>query len=275
MRGLITAWRARSSTVSGSSRCSLAQSSDEPRPREPLAASGCSMYWALPAFSVRRDDEPPRESVRDPGPVVIPDDVQAQVQSGCCSGGGKDLAVVGVEDVGLDPDGWPSPGELAGVHPVSCDGAAVKQPGGGEDEGAGADGGNPRTTGIGGAQGLQGRFRHIVLLGGAARNDHRVRLAQLIQPERTVEEQPLGGADRPSWTAHNCSSYHQGTGMDHGCIGKYARWPGKIAGMSGYGFQVSASEFRHRHRAITRRGHPAQRTRHISASGSGRGRSVP
>lgn len=26
------AWRARSSTVSGSSRCSLAQSSDEPRP---------------------------------------------------------------------------------------------------------------------------------------------------------------------------------------------------------------------------------------------------
>jgi hypothetical protein len=41
------------------------------------------------------------------------------------------------------------------VHPVGGDGAAVKQPGGGEDEGAGADGGDPRTAVVGGAQGLQ------------------------------------------------------------------------------------------------------------------------
>ena len=94
--------------------------------------------------------------------MVITDDVQAQVQSGCGSGGGKDLAVVGVEHVGLHPDGWRSPGELAGVHPVGGDGAAVKQPGGGEDEGAGADRGNPRATVVGGAQGLQERFRRIV-----------------------------------------------------------------------------------------------------------------
>src|ERR1022692_2998177 len=37
---------------------------------------------SLAAFPVGRDDQPPGEGVRDPGPVVLPDDVQAQVQAG-------------------------------------------------------------------------------------------------------------------------------------------------------------------------------------------------
>jgi hypothetical protein len=36
----------------------------------------------LPAFPVRRDDQPPGEGVRDPGSVVQPHDVQAQVLAG-------------------------------------------------------------------------------------------------------------------------------------------------------------------------------------------------
>ena len=57
-----------------------------PRPgggRQLRLGQGSFDVLGLSAFPVRGDDEPPGESVRDPGPVIIRDDVQAQVQSGC------------------------------------------------------------------------------------------------------------------------------------------------------------------------------------------------
>ncbi len=91
------------------------------------------------------------------------------------------------------------------MHPVGCRRAAVEQPGGGEREGAGADGGDPGTTVGGRAQSLEQRRRRVVLGVGAGGNDHRVRLDQLIEPEGTVEEQPLSSADG---TVLDCAQLH-------------------------------------------------------------------
>ena len=151
----------------------------------------------LAAFAVRGHDQAAGEHVRDPGPVVLPHDVQAQVQPRRGPGGGEDLPVIDVQHVGFHPDGRPAPGELGGVHPVRGHRAPVEQARGGQGEGAGADRRDPGPAVVGGAQGLKQSGGRVALPVGTGRDDHRLRLAELPQPGRAVEAQPLGRTGRP------------------------------------------------------------------------------
>ena len=58
----------------------------------------------LPAVAVRRDDQPARDGVGDAGAVVPADEVHAQVEAGGAARAGQHVALVDVEDVGVDPD---------------------------------------------------------------------------------------------------------------------------------------------------------------------------
>src|SRR5438128_46715 len=62
--------------------------------------------------------------------------------SGGLAGGGEDVSVVDVEDVGIDGGRWVAPGQFPGVGPV-CGGApAVEQSCRAQNEGARAQGGH-------------------------------------------------------------------------------------------------------------------------------------
>lgn len=109
----------------------------------------------LIACALGGDDHAPGDGCGDGGSVVLADDVKGEVDGGGGSGGGEYLAVVDVEDAGVDLDVGIAGGEFGGPAPMRGDAAAIEQPGFGEDEGSGAEGEDARATPIGEAEGFE------------------------------------------------------------------------------------------------------------------------
>ncbi len=72
---------------------------------------------------------------------VLLDQGKGEVHAGGDAGGGPDRTVIDVDRLGVDVDLWVAAGQLRGGGPVGGGAAAVEQAGGGQGEGAGADGG--------------------------------------------------------------------------------------------------------------------------------------
>ena len=145
VRGLVAARRASTSTVSGSSRCSTAQSRVVRNGSSHLRelGHGCLDELGLATVAVRRHDHAPGDGVGDVGAVVVAHDVEAQVDGGGGAGRGHHVAVDDVEDVRLHADRREPLGEQVGVHPVGGGPAAVEQAGVGEQERAAAEAEDP------------------------------------------------------------------------------------------------------------------------------------
>jgi hypothetical protein len=114
--------------------------------------------------------------------------VQAQVQAG---GGARrgETGVVHVKDIGGHLDGGVAAGEFAGRRPVSRRAQAVQQPGRGEDEGAGTDGGDPGVVARGRADGVQHLRRDRDRDVGQARQDDGVGLRQRFQAAAGAQDE--------------------------------------------------------------------------------------
>ena len=111
----------------------------------------------LAAGAPGRGDQYPRAGVGGRGAVVLPDDVQAQVDSGGHSGRGEDVTVIDVELVRPDDDRGVHPLQTRALLPVGGGRAAVKQPGGGEGERPRADRHQPRSARVSGPERLKHR----------------------------------------------------------------------------------------------------------------------
>jgi hypothetical protein len=111
----------------------------------------------LAAVAVRGDDHLAGQGVGRRSTPLTPHEVQQRVDARGCAGPGDDLPVVDVEDRGVDVHLGEAGGELAGPLPVRGDPLAVQQPGGGQDEGAGAVADDDGATGVGGAEGVEQR----------------------------------------------------------------------------------------------------------------------
>lgn len=136
----------------------------------------------LASLPFERHDGQPGGVGGDRGAVVAADQMQTQVQSGGGTGGGEDLPVVDVEDVRVDVDVRVGGGQQLGRDPVGGGAQPVEQSGGGQREGAGADGGEAGAGGGGRVQrvvdgGREGRRR----VGGSG-DDDGVRARQTVQP---------------------------------------------------------------------------------------------
>ncbi len=91
--------------VQSSSRRSRRMSSSGPtRPRR-SARDGAGDILRLAALAMRRQHQPARDGVGDLGAEILADDVEAEVDAGGRTGGGQHVAVIDIEDVGLDRDG--------------------------------------------------------------------------------------------------------------------------------------------------------------------------
>lgn len=128
----------------------------------------------------------------DGGAVVALDHVQAQVHAGGGAGGGQDLAVVDEQDVGVDVDGGVAAREQAGGFPVGGGLEAVEDAARGQDEGAGADGGDAGTLGVGVADQVEDVVRDTVGRVGQARDDEGVGAARGVQAVADVQVVGVG-----------------------------------------------------------------------------------
>lgn len=103
----------------------------------------------LATIAVWWHDELTGHEVGDVGPVVLPDDVEPQVDARRRAGGGEDAVVVHVEDGWVELDLGEALCELLGVAPVCGRTAAVEEPGGSEGKGAGAERDDASTAVVG------------------------------------------------------------------------------------------------------------------------------
>ncbi len=138
VRGDISDLRARVSTSRSSSRWPMIHSSSGPKVSLSQSGTARSMNWACPpsrcgGTTIRR-----AAVAATPGAVEVAHQVQRRVDAGRRAGAGEDVAVVAVEDVGLDLGLGVQLLEEAGVAPVGGALAAVEDAGRAELEGAGA-----------------------------------------------------------------------------------------------------------------------------------------
>src|SRR5699024_4925953 len=99
----------------------------------------------LSTAAVGGGDQAPRGMVRCCDPEFSPQDVQTEVDSGGCAGGGEYAALVDEEHVLLHLHLRVGVRERARVVPVGGRPAAVQQSGGGQGESTGGDGRQPRS----------------------------------------------------------------------------------------------------------------------------------
>lgn len=128
--------------------------------------------------------------VRGDGRAVVPaDHVQAHVEGRGRARRGEELAVVDIEDVRVDGHRGVQGRQVPGREPVGRGAQSVQQAGGGQDEGADADRGDPGAVRGRGAQclGHTGRQRSGGVLGPG--QDDRVRLGQRLQPVRGAQRE--------------------------------------------------------------------------------------
>ena len=156
----------------------------------------------LPAVAVRRDDVPARDRGRRVGAAVPADDVQAEVEAGGQPGGREDVAVVDVEDVGVDLDRRELPRELVGEGPVRRRAPAVEQAGVGEDERARADRHHARAPGVGGGERVERGALPGDTVRRASAGDDEVGVLERLEARRDVHRHPgrrsSPGRGRPS-----------------------------------------------------------------------------
>ncbi len=140
---------------------------------------------------MRRHHRAARDVLRDGGAVVPPYHVQAQVDAGGDARGGEHVAVVGVQDVRVEPHVRVEPAEPIALQPVGRGGAAVEQPRRREHERARADrhepGPRPDPGNRGGELGFEpripgGRVRAVRPGGVRRRYHHGVRRLQHLGP---------------------------------------------------------------------------------------------
>lgn len=106
----------------------------------------------LPALPFQRHHGQPRRIGGDGGPVVLTDHVEAEVHAGGRSGRGEDLAVVDVQDGGVDLDVRVGGGQEVGRDPVRGGPQPVQEPRGRQRERARADRRDARAVLGGGPQ---------------------------------------------------------------------------------------------------------------------------
>ena len=151
----------------------------------------------LAAVPVRRHDHPARDRVGHRGAVVQPDQMQAGVNPRGRAGAGDDLAVVDVQDIGIDLDQRIALRKLGGPQPVGGGPAAVQQAGRGQHERPGAVAEHAATAPGEVAEcrqhGLGGRYGRLA----PAHHDAEVRGAEPVQAGVDHDRQADVGADHP------------------------------------------------------------------------------
>jgi hypothetical protein len=149
----------------------------------------------LAAVALGRHDHPAGEGVGHLGAVVDADQVQAQVDARRGAGGRVD-AVAGVDEqhVGVDLDGGVPLGELGGVYPVGRGAAPVEEAGLGQQEGAGAHAHDPAAPLVDRSHVVEHLRRGLVGFRRPHRDDQRVDVVEVVEPERRV--------DRPAAVGH-------------------------------------------------------------------------
>jgi hypothetical protein len=133
----------------------------------------------LAARTLWWDDHAPGDGSGDGSTVILADDVKREVDGGGGSGRSKYLAVVDVEDAGVDVQVRVAGGEFGGPAPVGGDAAAIEQASFSEDEGSGAEGEDARAASIGEAQGFKQGMGDGNNAGAWARNNDDVGLGEI------------------------------------------------------------------------------------------------
>lgn len=119
------------------------------------STSGVSIYCAWPPARWGGHDHAPGDGGGDGGSVVLAHDVERQVDGCSCSGGGEDLPIVDEQDAGIDLDPGVARCQFGGPAPMGGDAPTIQQSGFGQQERAGAEGEDARSTLIGQAQGIE------------------------------------------------------------------------------------------------------------------------
>lgn len=90
----------------------------------------------LTTIAVWRDDETPSYAVGDLGAVILPDDVQAQIDARGAARRSQDPALIDIQGLRLHPDSGIRGAQSVDMHPVGRRSPAVQESGRGEDEDA-------------------------------------------------------------------------------------------------------------------------------------------
>jgi hypothetical protein len=135
----------------------------------------------LPAVALGGHDHAPGYAVGHHPAVILAHQVQAQVDPRGRAGRGEDVVAVHIEHVRRHLHARKPARQERCVAPVGGGAAAVQQAGGGEHEGARADGHQPCSARVGAAQRLRHPPRRVAMNIGRARDDDRVRSLELLE----------------------------------------------------------------------------------------------
>jgi hypothetical protein len=139
-------------------------------------AGGRLHILRLAALAMWRHDHASSNGVGDRSAMVKLDEVQAEIDAGTGPCGGEDVAVVDIEDVGVEFHRGPAARELRGVQLVGGGRPSIEQAGSGEQIDPGADRCDTRTALVGLSQRLQQRLRRCELHGSrTSGHEHGVR----------------------------------------------------------------------------------------------------
>ncbi|MCY1507865.1 hypothetical protein D9M68_421540 [compost metagenome] len=170
----------------------------------------------LPAIPVRRHHHAPRHAVGDLRPVVAAQQMQAAIDGGSRAGGRKDLAVVQVQGLAVQPDLGIAPCKIIAPGPMRGGGAPVQQAGFGQHERAQAQPGDPGAPAVAGAQRLQQGGRRGFFGVPPGRHDEGVGLFQRGKPVLHLDLEPRHGGNEP-WRL----------GADQQAVARHAQ-PGQV-----------------------------------------------
>lgn len=134
-----------------------------------VRSQGLCNELGLPALAMWRNNQMSCHAIGNFASQLLSQHVQAAVDGRCSAGRGQDLAVLEVEDIGVQADARVALGEILGKGPVGRCCTPVQQAGLGEDIGAEAEADHPGAPCMGGDQGVEqcvrGAFGRIVPTG--------------------------------------------------------------------------------------------------------------
>src|SRR5882762_848633 len=93
----------------------------------------------LSARAFERHHRKSRDGRRHLGAEIATNQVNAEIETSCCARRRQHTAVVHVENVRVDIDGWMTTGEIGGAEPMRRGAESVEDARCGQDERAGAD----------------------------------------------------------------------------------------------------------------------------------------
>ena len=134
--------------------------------------------------------------------MVAAHEVQAEVDARGDAGRGEHVALVDVEDAGIDGDRGIALGQLLGVGPVRGGPPAVEQAGVREDEGAGADRGDARAARVGRPQRVEHLCRRRPLRRAQPGTSTVSASASASRPRGTSIAKPVVVGTRPARAPH-------------------------------------------------------------------------